>query len=236
MGLYREVSEMAVARLSTGEPAFDDLLGGGLEPRVITQLYGGPASGKSVLCVMASVSCLEAGKGVIFIDTEGFSIERFRQVAGMDAERLAENLYLYEPHDFDQQGIMIAGLERVLSRGGTGLIVMDSATGLYRTTLGKGVEAMQQLSRQMVQLLGYAKRYDIPVLITNQVYMDVQKNVFVGLGGTALAHISKAIVRIDIVNGLRRATLEKHRSLAPGRRFDFDIVETGIFVRKRDTG
>ena len=76
---------------------------------------------------------------------------------------------------------------------------------------------MQKLSRQMVQLLGYAKRYDIPVLITNQVYMDVQNNIFVGLGGTALAHISKAIVRIDIEHGHRRATLEKHRSLAGGR-------------------
>jgi DNA repair protein RadB len=65
-------------RLSTGEAAFDDLLGGGLEPRVITQFYGGPASGKSVLCIIAAVSCLRAGKGVIFIDTEGFSIERCR--------------------------------------------------------------------------------------------------------------------------------------------------------------
>jgi DNA repair protein RadB len=226
---------MTPARLNTGEDAFDDLLGGGLEPRVITQIYGGPASGKSVLCVIASVACLKAGKGVIFIDTEGFSVERFRQVAGADAERLAEHLYLYEPHDFDHQGIMIAGLDRILSRGGIGLIVMDSATGLYRTTLEKGPEAMQHLSRQMVMLLGLAKRYEIPVLITNQVYMDVQKNVFVGLGGTALAHISKAIVRIDIVNGHRRATLEKHRSLAPGRSFEFDIVEKGIVVRNRDT-
>jgi len=236
MDLDREVGEMTLSRLSTGEPAFDNLLGGGLEPRVITQIYGGPASGKSVLCVMASVSCLKSGKGVIFIDTEGFSIERFRQVAGKDAERLAENLYLYEPHDFDQQGIMIAGIERVLSRGGTGLIVMDSATGLYRTTLEKGLKAMQNLSRQMVQLLGYAKKYEIPILITNQVYIDVEKNVYVGLGGTALAHISKAIVRIDIVNRHRKATLEKHRSLASGRSFEFDIVETGIFIRNRDTG
>ncbi len=227
---------MTLARLSTGEPAFDTLLGGGLEPRVITQLYGGPASGKSVLCVIASVSCLKSGRGVVFIDTEGFSIERFRQVAGTDAERLAENLYLFEPHDFEQQGIMIGGVERVLSRGGTGLIVMDSATGLYRTTLEKGPEAMQHLSRQMVHLLGYAKKYDIPVLITNQVYVDVQKNIFVGLGGTALAHISKAIVRIDIVQGHRKATLEKHRSLAPGNSFEFDIVETGIFVRDRGIG
>jgi DNA repair protein RadB len=227
---------MVAERLSTGEPAFNEILGGGLEPRVITQLYGGPASGKSVLCVVASVSCLKAGTGVIFIDTEGFSIERFRQVAGIDAERLAEHLFLYEPHDFDQQGVMIAGLNRVLSHGSTGLIVMDSATGLYRTTIEKGPEAMQKLSRQMVQLLGYAKRYDIPVLITNQVYMDVQKNIFVGLGGTALAHISKAIVRIDCVNGHRKATLEKHRSLPAGRSFEFAIVETGIAVRKRDTG
>lgn len=226
---------MTPARLSTGEDAFDDLLGGGLEPRVITQLYGGPASGKSVLCVIASVACLKAGKGVIFVDTEGFSVERFRQVAGADAERLAEHLYLYEPHDFDHQGIMIAGLDRILSRGGIGLIVMDSATGLYRTTLEKGPEAMQHLSRQMVKLLGFAKRYEIPVLISNQVYMDVQKNVFVGLGGTALAHISKAIVRIDIVNGHRKATLEKHRSLAPGRSFEFDIMERGIVVRNRDS-
>jgi DNA repair protein RadB len=226
---------MTSARLNTGEEAFDNLLGGGLEPRVITQIYGGPASGKSVLCVLASVACLRTEKGVIFIDTEGFSVERFRQVAGADAGHLAEHLYLYEPHDFDHQGIMIAGLDRILSRGGIGLIVVDSATGLYRTTLEKGPEAMQHLSRQMVKLLGFAKRYEIPVLITNQVYMDVQKNVFVGLGGTALAHISKAIVRIDMVNGHRKATLEKHRSLAPGRSFEFDIVETGIVVRNRDT-
>ena len=93
---------------------------------------------------------------------------------------------------------------------------------------------MQNLSRQMVHLLGYAKRYEIPVVITNQVYMDVQKNTFVGLGGTALAHISKAIIRIDLLNRHRKATLEKHRSIAPGRCFEFDIVETGIVVRTGD--
>jgi len=64
----------------------------------------------------------------------------------------------------------------------------------------------------------------------------VQKNTFVGLGGTALAHISKAIIRIDILNRYRKATLEKHRSLAPGGSFEFDIVERGIFVRNGGTG
>lgn len=141
----------------------------------------GPASGKSVLCVLASVSCLKEGKSVIFIDTEGFSIERFRQVAGEHAERLADHLFLYEPHDFDQQGlVVIKGLDGPLSRGGIGLIVMDSSTGLYRTTLEKGHDAMQNLSRQMVHLLGYAKRYEIPVLIDG-VRMDgvKAKNTFI---------------------------------------------------------
>ena len=221
-------------RLSTGNQAFDDLLGGGLEPKVITQLYGGPASGKSVLCVLAAVSCLRSGKGVIFIDTEGFSIERFRQVAGEEAERLARELFLYEPHDFDQQGVMISSLERHLGKDNIGLIVMDSATGLYRTQLEKGIDAMQKLTRQIMHLLGYAKKYNIPVLITNQVYMDVQRKVFVGLGGTALAHISKAVVNVERLNSHRRATLEKHRSRPAGGFFDFDIVEYGIEVRERE--
>jgi len=222
-------------RLSTGNKAFDDLLGGGLEPKIITQLYGGPASGKSVLCVLAAVACLRTGKGVIFIDTEGFSIERFRQVAGGEAEKLAHELFLYEPHDFDQQGLMIAGLQRHFSRDNIGLIIMDSATVLYRTQLEKGVEAMQRLIRQIMHLLGYAKKYGIPVLITNQVYMDIQRGVYIGLGGTALAHISKVIVNIERMNAHRRATLEKHRSRPPGAFFDFDIVEQGITIRMSET-
>jgi DNA repair protein RadB len=227
---------MISERLSTGNKAFDDLLGGGLEPKVITQLYGGPASGKSVLCVLAAVSCLRSGKGVIFIDTEGFSIERFRQVAGNEAERLAHDLFLYEPHDFDQQGLIIAGLERHLAKDTIGLIVMDSATGLYRTQLEKGIDAMQKLTRQIMHLLGYAKKYGIPVLITNQVYMDIQRKVYVGLGGTALAHISKVVVNIERMNSHRRATLEKHRSRPAGGFFDFEIVEYGIEIRREDTG
>lgn len=221
-------------RLSTGDPVFDDLLGGGLEPRVITQVYGGPASGKSVLCILAAVSCLRAGKGVIFIDTEGFSIERFRQVAGPEAEQLAHDLILYEPHDFEQQGIMIAGMGRHLQGGRTGLIIMDSATALYRTRFERGGEVIQRLTRQMVQLLGYAKKHNIPVLITNQVYMDIQKNIYLGLGGTGLAHISKAVVRVDRMNSHRRATLEKHRSRQCGGYFEFVIVERGIQALEAD--
>jgi DNA repair protein RadB len=223
---------MADVLLSTGSPELDRLLGGGIEPRVITQFFGEPAGGKSTICVMIAVSCLRGGRGVIFIDTEGFSIERFRQVAGDEAVHLSEQLILFEPHDFEEQGVVIGQLDPHLRGGDIGLIVLDSATGLYRTRLSKGKDAMQKLTSQMVQLLGYAKRYDIPVVITNQVYMDMVKNTYMGLGGTALEHISKVIVRIDRTNSHRKAILVKHRSLPAGGVLRFDIVNEGIRPRE----
>ncbi|HUK92450.1 MAG TPA: DNA repair and recombination protein RadB [Methanomicrobiales archaeon] len=219
-------------RVSTGLPALDTLLGGGLERRVITQFYGEPGCGKSTLALVAAVERLRAGESVIYLDTEGFSVERFRQVAGDRAGELATRLFLFEPMDFEQQGLMIAESERLLQKGGVGLVVVDSATALYRTELAGGQEAQRGLARQILHLLGLAKRYDVPVLVTNQVYMDVTRNIARGLGGTTMAHLSKAIVRLEGSEGVRRAVLEKHRSRPAGGSFFFEM--TGDGVRSRE--
>ena len=145
---------MKTDRRSSGNAALDRLLGGGLELRTLTQIYGGPASGKSTLCTVAAVSCLRAGGSVIFIDSEGFSIERFRQIAGSDTETIADRLFLFEPVDFEQQGSMIAEADKVLKQHKPGLLILDSATALYRTDLEKGRDAMQMLTRQILHLLG----------------------------------------------------------------------------------
>ena len=221
---------MKTDRRSSGNAALDRLLGGGLEVRTITQFYGEPASSKSTLCMIAAVTCLRAGHTVVFIDSEGFSIERFRQIAGTDTEKIADRLFLFEPINFEQQGIMIAEAEKVVKTHKPGLLVMDSATALYRNDLEKGRDSIQMLTRQMIQLLGYSKRYEIPVIITNQVYMDTIKNTYLGLGGTALEHISKVIIRLEKTDrtGFRRARLVKHRSQPEGASFEFELVEDGI--------
>src|SRR5512137_2116950 len=105
---------MKMDRITSGIPALDVLIGGGLEMRTLTQIYGEPASGKSTLAMIAAVSCLRAGHPVVYIDSEGFSLERFRQIAGEDTERIAEHLFLFEPLDFEHQGAMIAEAETVL--------------------------------------------------------------------------------------------------------------------------
>ena len=224
---------MKTDKRSSGNAALDNLLGGGLELRTITQFYGEPASGKSTLCLVAAVACLRAGHAVAWIDSEGFSTERFRQVAGADTDAIADRFFLFEPVDFEHQGAMILEVEKILKAHKPGLLVIDSATALYRTDLEKGRDAMQALTRQMLHLLGYAKRYEVPVLITNQVYIDTVRNTFAGLGGTALEHLSKVIVRLEKTEtpGVRRARLVKHRSRPEGASFDYEITGDGISAR-----
>src|SRR5512133_2993316 len=126
---------MNTGKQTSGNAAFDKLLGGGLEAKTVTQLYGEPASGKSTLCTIAAVAALRAGHTVVYIDSEGFSIERFRQIAGEDTEKIADRLFLFEPLDFEHQGMVIAEAEKILKTHKPRLLIMDSATALYRTDL-----------------------------------------------------------------------------------------------------
>lgn len=216
------------SRRSTGSPDIDEMLGGGLEAKILTQFYGEAASGKSTVCLICAVESLKEGKSVIYIDAEGFSIERFRQIAGEETETLAERIFLFEPLDFSQQGYMIGQAEGLLKSGNVGLFIVDSVTGLYRPEVGAGGDAQRRLGRQLLHLLGYAKRYDIPVILTNQVYLNIERNELAGLGGTTLRHLSKVIIRFEKLNERRRAVLEKHRSEPENRFFEFIIVEKGI--------
>lgn len=216
--------------ISSGCAPLDQLIGGGYPRKMISQIYGEPGGGKSTFCLTAAISVLQSGRCVIYVDTESFSVDRFTQIAGDQAEELSERFYLYEAADFDQQATMIQDAGHILSTRDTGLIVIDSATGLYRTELEHGQDSLQRLSRQIVLLLGYAKRYDIPILITNQVYMDPAKNDFAPLGGTSLFHLSKVILRIDRLPDLRRIRVMKHHSRPEGGFVEFTMVQNGISV------
>ncbi len=179
---------------------------------------------------MAAVSALKQGESVVYFDTESFSAERFSQIAGAEAATLADRLFLYEPTDFNQQGMMILDSEDVIREQKAGLIILDSATGLYRTELEHIQEALQKFNRQMTMLLGYAKRYDIPVLISNQVYMDISKGDFAPLGGTGLYHLSKIILQMERRDNARRIRVMKHHARPEGTYIDVVLVHEGIRV------
>jgi len=219
-----------IHKLPTGAKPLDDLLGGGFEAGTISQVYGEPASGKTNICLQLAVQTLRAGKRVVFIDTEGFSVERFAQIAGDDARELARELVVFSPFSFEQQFVAIKDAEKLIDQN-VGLIILDSATAFYRVEReGKdGIGPMRELASQMTALLGLARKHDVAVVITNQIYTDIEREELRAAGGRWLEHISKAIIELKRAGpGKRVAILKKHRSKAEGECAEFAITGRGV--------
>jgi DNA repair protein RadB len=220
--------------VSLGCDPIDDLLGGGFERGVVTQIYGPPAAGKTNLALSAAVEVAAEGGSVLYIDTEGLSIDRFRQIAAAktdgDVESVASRLIITEAYDFaDQQEAVRDAAEFAAE---VDLIVLDSATGFYRlerTGDAERGESLRNVADQITHLLSLARRHDLAVVITNQVFTDPDSDRARPLGGHTLEHWTGVVLRVDrFRGGNRRATLEKHRSKETGDQATFRITGSGI--------
>jgi len=220
-----------VAHLSTGSKALDDLLEGGFEGGAITLLFGEAGSGKTNICLQVASMVASSGKKVVYIDTEGVSLERLKQIAGEGYEEVMKNILFFEPHNFEDQEKFVEKAVRLAESSlEVGVIMLDSATIHYRLTRNdeeKGVR--KSLSPQLAKLLAAARSKDIPIILSSQVYTDIEKGTFEPLGGHVLLHNAKAIIRLDKVGtNTRRAVIIKHRHLEEGRRTDFKITKNGV--------
>ncbi len=213
----------------------DDLLGGGLESKTITQIYGPAATGKTNICFLAMISCARSGKKVAFIDTEaGRSLERLRQLAREEFKDVLDNIVFFDPMTFEEQDYIVEHLGEILSDK-FGLIVLDSAVSLYRLHMDDENAAMtnKQFSKQLSKLIEYARRFNLPVLITNQVYSSFDDGLEKPIGGSILKYRSKAIIELkeDSVNK-KEAILKRHRSMPESIATKFVITGDGIKAAK----
>ncbi len=211
--------------------SIDGILGGGVETKVITQVYGPPASGKTNLCLQLAVNVVRGGKKAVFIDTEaGHSFDRLRQVAGEDFQM--DNILVYEPKRFGDQCFIVENLGRIVD-GNFGLIVLDSAVSLYRLVHEEEKpRANRELSAQMAKLSELAGEHNLAVIITNQVYSSMDDGGIEPIGGSILKYWSKVIIELTRKGEAREAVLRRHRSLKENARAGFVIAENGI----RDAG
>ena len=209
----------------------DKLLNGGVETRVITQIYGPPASGKTNVCLQVALSCIKNGKKVIFIDTEGgHSIERMRQIAGGEFKKFIDASLFFGPHNFGEQDKIIENLKSIINDK-FGLIVLDSAVSLYR--IGTEEDKLQNLNRlmskQFATLSGLARKHNLAVIVTNQVYASLNGDGVEPVGGDILKYWSKAIIELQTAEeGVREAILVRHRSIKEGLREKFVISGEGL--------
>ncbi len=204
---------------------FDDLVGG-LQEGVVTQFYGPPASGKTNLALIAATQALGRGK-VVYVDPEGgFSVERLKQIAGNRFDEVLSNIVLLSPTTFEEQRVAVSKIEDVVSSMKVSLVIVDSIAMLYRMEEDKDV---RMLGRMLAQLLRIARKYDISVMLTNQVYSEFDTNIIRPIGGQITEYFTKNIVELcRREDGTRYAVLRRHQSQPAGLSLDFTITSAGV--------
>lgn len=197
-----------------------------MEDGSVTMIYGEGGCGKTNMCLQLAKNVIGAGRKVAYIDTEGLSYDRMLQIFGDD--ELLKELLVFQVHSFEEQSDKIDKISRLAENGVLGMIVIDSMTMFYRLNY-EDPKVRNDLIRQTEVLLDTARRSEIPVIISSQVYSKMQTGVVEFLGGHAMQHNAKTIIRLDKKsNGIRTAVIIKHRSLPEGRSANYRITADGI--------
>ena len=217
-------------RINTGDPARNKLLEGGYEPDSITTIYGPSGSGKTNLALLTTREIAKEKK-VIYVDTEGsFSIERFKQVCP-DYNNILKNIIFMKPVNFKEQKKVFEKLREIINES-VGLIVIDTIAMLYRIELGR-TKDVYEINRELGQQISYlseiARKKNIPIILTNQVYSDFEnKNNVKMVGGDILKYGSKTLIELKKYEQHRKLTLKKHRSIKENKEILFEITKDGI--------
>jgi DNA repair protein RadB len=220
------------SRLPIACAPLDELLHGGVETGALTEFFGEAGTGKTNVCLQLARNVALAGRKTVYIDTEGVSLERLAQISGEHAKRVRESVLFFEPYSLAEQQAVVEKVARLVAGApDVGLVVLDSATLHYRIALGTGddVGGRRALGAQLHTLIGLARKRDIPVVITNQVFTNVDTDEMEPLGGQIVRHLAKAVVRLDkVALGRRRATILKHRAVAEGASAEFRLAMRGV--------
>ena len=233
-------------KISTGSYDLNKWLYGGYDSEIISTIYGPAGSGKTNFCMLACISQAKKGNKVIYIDTEGgFSIDRLKQIYPENYSEIMGNILLLKPTNFQEQYKVFGQLLKEIrsKTNKIGLIIIDSITMLYRLELAENKENIGKvreingiLARQMRILSEIARKQELPVIITNQVYSeflskeDFEEGKQAGVkmvGGDILKYWSKCIIELKQEGRKRRAVLKKHRSLGE-KELSFEIINSGI--------
>jgi len=195
--------------LTSGCKAVDTLLGGGFETGSITEMFGEFRCGKTQLCHTLCVTCQlpqsqGGGEGkAMYIDTEGtFRPERCRAIAerfGLDPDDVLDNIAFARAFNSDHQQQLLIQASAMMCESRYALLVVDSATALFRTDYsGRGELNARQinLAKFLRSLQRLADEFGVAVVITNQVVAQVDGAAMFNpdpkkpIGGHIIAHAS----------------------------------------------
>jgi len=236
-----------IIHLTTGSKALDKLLCGGIETGSITEIFGEFRTGKTQLCHTLCVTCqLSSDKGggegkALYVDTEGsFRPKRLISIAekyGLNPSDVLDNVAYARAYNSDHQSQLLIQASAMLAESRYALLVVDSATALYRTDYsGRGELSARQmhLARFLRALLRIADEFGVAIVITNQVVAQVDGNpMFMQdpkkpIGGNIMAHASTTRLSLRKGRGNARVCKIFDSPCLPEEEAVFTINEDGI--------
>ena len=231
-------------RISAGGKNFDDLLGGGVETKTVTEVYGEFGTGKTQLCHTLCVLVQQekkagglAGKA-IYIDTENtFRPERIVSIAkarGFDADKALAGIIVAKAYNSAHQELIIEETGPVIEENGIKLVVVDSAVAHYRAEfLGRATlsERQQRLNKFMHILVRLAETYEVAVVVTNQIQSS--PDAYFGdavrpTGGNVVAHTSTYRIYLKRSSGKNRIARMVDSPYHAEREVLFTLADRGI--------
>ncbi|EGG23414.1 putative DNA repair protein [Cavenderia fasciculata] len=235
-----------IIHLTTGSKELDNLLDGGFEAGSITELFGEFRTGKTQICHTLCVTCqlsINQGGGegrALYIDTEGtFRPERLLEIAerfGLDGESVLNNVAYARAYNTDHQLQLLVQASAMMSESRYSLLIVDSATALYRTDYSGRSELsdrQRHLARFLRGLQRLADEFGIVVIITNQVVATVDGSVFNAnpikpIGGHIIAHASTTRLSLRKGKGENRICKVYDSPSLPEEEKQFAIYGYGI--------
>jgi DNA repair protein RAD51 len=234
-------------QLTTGSQELDRLLAGGIETGSITEIFGEFRTGKTQLCHTLAVTCQlpidqNGGEGkCLYIDTEGkFRPERLLEIAErykLSGNDVLDNVAYARAYNTDHQSQLLILAAAMMAESRYALLIVDSATSLYRTDYcGRGELSTRQnhLGRFLRMLLRLADEYGVAVVITNQVMAQVDgASLFAAdtkkpIGGHILAHASTTRLYLRKGRGETRICKIYSSPSLPEKEAMFTITADGI--------
>ena len=235
-----------LVRITTGSKELDTLLGGGFESNSITEIFGEFRTGKTQICHTLCVTCQlpkENGGGAgkaIYIDTEGtFIPEKLIPIAerfGLEPEEVINNVLYARAYNSDHQNKLLYQVCALMAESKFALLIVDSATALYRTDYnGRGELSARQMSlaKFLRNLQKIADEHKIAVVLTNQVVATVDGAGFGGndkkpIGGHIMAHAFQT--KVYLMKGLKENRICKiyDSPSLPESEAMFSITNEGI--------
>lgn len=175
--------------IPTPIPALNEIIGGGIPTRIITEVASAPGCGKSTLALQVIAQAQKLGRPALFADAErAHGFVPFATKIGVDCDKLE---YLKEPY----AELLLQGIVEWANSHKNGVIAVDSVGGLHgREEAEKDIES-KSIGIQSRMIAKFC-RVLVPIIddrnhaliLLNHIYIDPTSTALKSSGGAKLAY------------------------------------------------